>query len=122
MVQLRELPRMADFALWAAACEGAAWKNETFAKAFQLKRAETVEAVLDADPVASAVLELMMRTMRTERTQVQTDAPPIEWKGTATDLLRELTTIARETMLRDAKWPKTANALKSAYSGASGIT
>jgi hypothetical protein len=116
-VKLRELPRMADFAIWAIACEGAAWRNGTFAAAFQINRAETAEAVLDADPVAGAVLELMMRTRRTRRTmrtQVQTDgSASIEWKGTATDLLRELTPIAGETMLKDAKWPKTANALSN---------
>ena len=113
-VKLRELPRMADFATWGTACEGAAWSNETFAAAFRLNRAETAEAVLDADPVAGAVLELMMRTMRTMRTEVGTDgSATIQWKGTATDLLRELTTIASETMLRDAKWPKTANALSN---------
>jgi hypothetical protein len=110
-VKLRELPRMADSAKWAVACEGAAWRNGTFEAAFEVNRAETVEAVVDADPVAGAVLELTMRTMRT---LVQTDgSAAIEWKGTATDLLRELTTIASETMLRDAKWPKTAIALSN---------
>jgi hypothetical protein len=105
---------MADFAKWAIACEGAAWRNGTFAAAFRLNREETVEAVLDADHVAVAVLELMMRTMRTMRTQSRTDgSAAIEWKGTATELLLALTTIARETMLRDAKWPKTANALSN---------
>jgi hypothetical protein len=110
-VKLRELPRMADSAKWAVACEGAAWRNGTFEAAFEVNRAETVEAVVDADPVAGAVLELTMRTMRT---LVQTDgSAAIEWKGTATDFLRELTTIASETMLRDAKWPKTAIALSN---------
>jgi hypothetical protein len=37
-VQLAELPRMADFALWATACETGLWLAGTFARAYTANR------------------------------------------------------------------------------------
>jgi hypothetical protein len=74
--QLPKLPRMADFALWASACETAIWPAGTFWSAYCGNRDEAVEAVIDADPVAATVRAVMM-----ERT---------EWTGTASDLLGAL--------------------------------
>ena len=37
-VRLDRLPRMADFALWAAACETALWPSGTFARAYDANR------------------------------------------------------------------------------------
>jgi hypothetical protein len=64
---LRELPnlqpenltRMADFELWANACETALWRKGTFSAAYRANRAAAAEDQLDADPVASAVRILM---------------------------------------------------------------
>lgn len=39
--RLARLPRMADFALWATACEGALWGPGTFAAAYERNRAAT---------------------------------------------------------------------------------
>jgi hypothetical protein len=69
---------MADFALWATACESALWPAGTFSAAYCGNRDEAVDEVIDADPVASAV-----RVVMTERTV---------WAGTASVLLGALAT------------------------------
>ena len=52
---LERLPRMADFALWATACETAIWPAGTFWSAYCANRDEVVDNVIEADPVAAAV-------------------------------------------------------------------
>ena len=42
-VRLTSLPRMADFALWATACETALWPAGTFARAYAANRQAAVE-------------------------------------------------------------------------------
>src|SRR5271163_2970791 len=49
------LPRMADFARWATACEGAFWPPGTFIAAYNNNRAEAAEQLIETDLVASAV-------------------------------------------------------------------
>jgi len=73
-VRLERLPRMADFALWATACETARWPPVSFEAAYCNNRRSAVENVIDADPVAAWVRDLMA-----ERTA---------WAGTASDLLQ----------------------------------
>ena len=73
-IGLDRLPRMADFALWAAACETALWPPGTFARAYEANRRAAIESIIDADPVAACVREIM-----TERSS---------WTGSAADLLR----------------------------------
>jgi hypothetical protein len=73
-VQLARLPRMADFALWATACETAVWPAGTFARAYTANRKVAIEGMIDTDPVAACVRELM-----SERSS---------WTGSAADLLR----------------------------------
>ena len=63
---------MADFALVATACETKFWPAGTFRTAHDLNRAEVVEALIEADPVASAARSLMVRHQF--------------WKGQARDL------------------------------------
>jgi hypothetical protein len=94
---LSKLPRMADFALWASACETALWSGGTFWKAYRGNRDEAVEGVIEADPVAGAVRTLM--------------ATRIEWKGTASDLLGALKGILDEHTAKSKSWPDTARAL-----------
>jgi hypothetical protein len=67
--KLEKLPRMADFALWATACETALWPSGTFWTAYWGNRDEAVDGVIDADPIAAAVRAL---------TQART-----EWTGNA---------------------------------------
>src|SRR5439155_11381418 len=62
-VHLDRLPRMADFALWAAACETALWPAGTFARAYAANRRTAIEGMIEADPIATCV-----RTMMANRT------------------------------------------------------
>jgi hypothetical protein len=57
--RLDRLPRMADFAVWVTACEGAVWKPGIFLSAHSTNRAEMDETVIEADAVATAVRSLM---------------------------------------------------------------
>jgi hypothetical protein len=65
---------MADFALWATACETAFWPAGTFARAYQANRRAAIEDIIDADPVAARVRQIM--------------ANRSTWTGSASDLLR----------------------------------
>lgn len=95
--KLPKLPRMADFALWASACEAALWPTGTFWSAYCGNRDEAVEGVIDADPVAAAVRAVML-----ERT---------EWTGTASDLLGALAEAAGERIAKSKTWPDSPRAL-----------
>ncbi len=94
---LERLPRMADFALWATACETALWPAGTFWSAYCGNRDEAVENVIEADPVAAAA-----RAVMEERT---------EWTGTATDLLGALAEAAGEHVSKSKTWPASPRAL-----------
>ena len=95
--RLNKLPRMADFALWATACETAFWPSGTFWLAYCGNRDEAVDGVIDADPIAAAV-----RAMMTTRA---------EWEGTASELLGPLAEAAGERVARAKTWPDTPRAL-----------
>ena len=95
--RLPKLPRMADFALWATACETALWPAGTFWSAYCGNRDEAVESVIEADPVAAAV-----RAMMATRT---------EWTGTASDLLGALAEEAGERVAKSKTWPDSPRAL-----------
>jgi hypothetical protein len=69
----RGLPRMADFALWATACEAALWPAGTFAQAYEANRRAAIESIIDVDPVASSVREIIAQRKT--------------WTGTAAELL-----------------------------------
>ena len=58
-MRVDRLPRMADFAFWAAACETAVWPAGTFARAHAVNRRAAVEDAIEADPVAACLRELM---------------------------------------------------------------
>jgi hypothetical protein len=96
-VYLDHLPRMVDFAKWATACETALWETGTFAKAYGCNREETVDRVLEADPVATTLRSFM--------------ANRIEWTGTASELLGALSDLVSEVERRSKKWPTAANSL-----------
>ena len=48
---------MADFAVWATACETALWSAGTFRAAYAGNREEAVESVIEADPVAGSMCD-----------------------------------------------------------------
>ena len=58
-VRLERLPRMADFAIWASACETAFWPSGTFMRAYEANRRAAIAGVIDADPVAACIREIM---------------------------------------------------------------
>jgi hypothetical protein len=94
-IGLDRLPRMADFARWAAACETALWPPGTLGCAYEAKRRAAIEGIVDADPVAACVREIM-----TERSS---------WTGSAADLLRADRSSADISGRSD--WPKNPRAL-----------
>jgi hypothetical protein len=94
---LPTLPRMADFALWATACETALWPQGTFWSAYCGNLDEAVEGVIDADPIAAAVRALI--------------AARTEWTGTASDLLGALAEVAGERAAKSKTWPDSPRAL-----------
>jgi len=88
-VRLKRLPRMADFALWAAACESAFRPAGTLEAAYANNRRNAIENIVDADPVAACVREIM--------------ADRAQWTGSASDLLQVGT--------NRSGWPKSPRAL-----------
>ena len=95
--RLEKLPRMADFALWATACESALWPAGTFWSAYCANRDKAVEGVIDADPIAGAVRAVM--------------AMRAQWTGTASDLLGALAEMAGERVAKSKTWPESPRAL-----------
>jgi len=96
-VQLEGSPRMADFALWATACETAFWPSGTFLRVYGANRRAAIEAVIEADPVAAFVREIMV--VRNT------------WTGRASDLLRARIAAGEDGPDRTAGWPKNPRAL-----------
>jgi hypothetical protein len=95
--RLQTLPRMADFALWAAACEQAFWPAGTFMRAYDANRAAAVDAVIDDDPLAACIRDLL-----SERAA---------WVGTAADLLRLVLDRSRNGCYNNEGWPKNPRAV-----------
>jgi hypothetical protein len=97
-IRLKQLPRMADFALWAAACETAFWPSGTFARAYQANRKAAIEDLIDLDPVAARIRQIM--------------ANRSTWTGSASDLLRASADLMGSGLPSGpAAWPKTPRAL-----------
>jgi hypothetical protein len=96
-VRLEQLPRMADFVLWATACETAFCPRGAFLHAYQANRRSAIEDVVEADAVAARIRHLM-----SERTM---------WSGNASDLLRVATPARHDATRPDVGWPKSPRAL-----------
>jgi hypothetical protein len=97
-IHLEELPRMADFALWATACETAFWPAGTFTQAYQANRRAAIEDLIDTDPVAAWVRQIV--------------ANRSTWTGSASDLLRAGAALAGPGLPRGAAaWPKSPREL-----------
>jgi hypothetical protein len=88
---------MADFALWATACETALWSAGTFWSAYCGNRDDAVEGVIDADPIAAAVRAVM--------------ATRTVWTGIASELLGALAEAAGERVAKSKTWPDSARVL-----------
>lgn len=99
--KIEQLPRMADFALWATAAEpGLGWKPGTFMEAYTANRAEANSIALEASAIGDLVRDLVREWG--------------EWTGKATDLLKLLTEMVGESVLRRKDWPKSARTLSAA--------
>ena len=96
-VHLNQLPRMADFALWATACEPALWPAGTFARAYAANRRAAIESIIEADPIATC-----LRTIMADRTT---------WMGSASDLMRLYAQSARDDVSMGGAWTKNPRAL-----------
>jgi hypothetical protein len=97
--ELKVLPRMADFAIWATACEtGALWvEGLTFVSAYARNREEATAIVLEDDHVARVLQQFMVARKA--------------WEGNATQLLKELTMLwGGDT---PDHWPKGPNKLSN---------
>jgi hypothetical protein len=94
LVRLDRLPRMADFVIRSVASEGAFGEEGTFLRAFEASAVESTEALIERDCVATAVSAFMIERCF--------------WRGTATQLLRELTDGDRtEAQVSQwASWPR----------------
>ena len=96
-IELDRLPRRADFAIWATACETALWPAGTFARAYAANRRATIETIIEADPIATCVRAIMVdRTM---------------WTGSASDLLRLCAESARDGIARGGARAESPRAL-----------
>jgi hypothetical protein len=95
--RVQYLPRMADFALWACACEGAFWLPDTFLKTYTRNRLSAIENAVDSDPLA-----LFVRALMAERSL---------WIGTASELWGASTALANGAGTGVTAWPKNPRAL-----------
>lgn len=101
---LDKQPRMADFAIWATACEVPVWREGTFMNAFERNRSEANDDVIAASSLATAVFEFLHDSRE-------------EWEGTATELLNQLKLLVDEQLYRDKRqWPQTAKILSERLS------
>ena len=96
-VKLERLPRMADYARWATACETAIWPAGTFTGAYDANRADAVDTVIEGDALASALRSFM--------------AEGKEWAGTASQLLGKLALTVSDEEKKSKEWPKAPNKL-----------
>ena len=111
---------MADFALWATACEtalrskdGTPWPKGTFWAAYSGNRDEAVEGVIDADPVATAVRAFMAKQAAEQAAagQAATQTVRTVWTGIASDLLGALAEVVGERVAKSKTWPDSPRAL-----------
>ena len=97
-VVLPGLPRMADFATWVTAAEeGLRWTKGTFMKAYEANRMNLIDIALEADIVATAIMDLMKETA--------------EWSGTASQLYEKLKSLVPDYERKANVWPRGANVL-----------
>jgi hypothetical protein len=97
-IHVQGLPRMADFARWSIACETAMWPAGTFWRAYAANRRAAIERIVDSDPVAAHVRDIM--------------ADRNNWSGCASDLCRTGAHSADSDGSRTVSgWPKNPRAL-----------
>jgi hypothetical protein len=100
-VNCKNLPRMADYATFSIAVEGAlGLETGEFLAAYEGVREEAHETALDASPIGQAILVLM--------------AEGKVWEGTAETLLQKLATLVDEKVSRSKVFPADSTRLSKA--------
>lgn len=95
-IQFAQLPRMADFAIWATAAEPAfGWTEGTFIAAYEANRLLAAEIAVEADSVAVVITEIISQREKT-------------FNGTASELLTLLNGYVSDDIRRHRNWPKDA--------------
>jgi hypothetical protein len=96
-VRLTGLPRMADFAEWAVACEKALnWPAGSFLDAYGENRKDANEVALESSPLVPFLRQFVEAN--------------VEWTGTASALLAELRELAGDAA-KSRDWPGNARGL-----------
>jgi len=96
---LAELPRMADFALWATAAEPALdLADGEFMRAYLANRSAGNDLAVEASPIGKAIMDFA-------------DHQGGAWSGTATELLSLLGLHVDESTTRLPGWPKSPQSL-----------
>jgi energy-coupling factor transporter ATP-binding protein EcfA2 len=96
-----KLPRMADYALFAIASERAlGLKEGEFMAIFNESREQSRQVVIESSPVGEAIIRLM-----------ENYPIPKSWRGTASELLKELETHTDDATYRSRFFPKAAHSL-----------
>jgi hypothetical protein len=91
-VNCKNLPRMADYATFSIAVEGALGLGTgEFLAAYEGVREEAHETALDASPIGQAILVLM--------------AEDLVWEGTTDALLQKLASLVDEKVRRSRVFP-----------------
>jgi hypothetical protein len=98
-ISLGQLPRMADFATWASACEGGAgFDGGEFLKVYQANRANARDLALESSPLYEPLRRLAQEG----------------FTGSSAELMALLNTLVDEPSRRSVHWPKAPNALAGA--------
>jgi energy-coupling factor transporter ATP-binding protein EcfA2 len=96
-VDLKELPRMADFAEWGeATSRGLGWGADAFVSTYNDNRKEATDVVLDDSPLANVLLAAARKG--------------INWTGTPVNLYQAMSQIAGKKITARARWPKSVHA------------
>jgi hypothetical protein len=101
-VELKHLPRMADFAKWVVACEPAlGWEPDSFLRAYRGNVRDANELALGDSPLVAPLRKLLQ------------EQHGRRWVGTASELLDELRKIVDDKTAAAKDWPKGANVLSN---------
>lgn len=106
--KLATKPRMADFALWGSASEGAlGFAPGIFMAAYFRNRDLGIQAARESLPFADAIEKLMGELS--------------DWSGTATELMNEAERVASASAKRSPAWPRTGKGASNALSRAAPV-
>ncbi|WP_135080109.1 DUF6371 domain-containing protein [Terasakiella sp. SH-1] len=100
-VQMKEAPRMADFAEWITAAEqGLGWIENSFVPVFKENRENAIRLSVEDDPLIQAIIQIVDEGTR--------------YKGTASALLERINGYVPDTTRRAGHWPKTPSGMGTA--------